>query len=74
MKGEIMPSIVEIDRAHLEKLMYEVKETLATDLLKPNLIAEKATVVTEEKAFCAIDLWKIHRNYQSAHLRFKSVL
>ncbi len=65
MKGEIMPSIVKIDRAHLEELMYEVKETLATGLLNTN---EQA----DEKMFCAIDLWKIHRNYKSAHLKFKS--
>ena len=67
MKGEIMPAIVKIDRAHLEELMYEVKETLATDLLNTNR-------PVEEKVFCAIDLWKIQRNYKSAHLRFKSIL
>jgi hypothetical protein len=67
MKGEIMPAIVKIDRAHLEELMYEVKETLATDLLNTNRHVE-------EKVFCAIDLWKIQRNYKSAHLRFKSIL
>jgi hypothetical protein len=66
MKGQIMPSIVKIDRAHLEELMYEVKETLATDLMNDNDQSDK-------KTFCAIDLWKIQRNYKSAHLRFKSV-
>ncbi len=65
MKGEIMPSIVKIDRAHLEELMYEVKETLATDLFQ-------VKELSDEKVFCAIDLWKIQRNYKSAHLKFKS--
>jgi hypothetical protein len=67
MKGEIMPSIVKIDRAHLEELMYEVKETLATDLMNSSKQAN-------DKMFCAIDLWKIHRSYKSAHLKFKSNL
>jgi hypothetical protein len=65
MKGQIMPAIVKIDRAHLDELMYEVKETLATDLMNEQVQANK-------KTFCAIDLWKIHRNSKSAHLNFKS--
>ena len=64
MKGEIMPSIVQIDRLHLEELMYEVKETLATDYATNNSMQKN-------KAFAAIDLWKIHRSYKSANISFK---
>ena len=64
MKGEIMPSIVKIDKAHLKELMYEVKETLATDFITSNN-QQKA------KSFTAIDLWKIHRSYKSANISFK---
>ena len=64
MKGSIMPSIVQIERVHLEELMYEVKETLATDYAINNG-TQKA------KIFAAIDLWKIHRNYKSANINFR---
>ena len=64
MKGEIMPSIVKIDRAHLEELMYEVKETLATDYATNKSMQKN-------KSFAAIDLWKIHRSYKSANINFK---
>ncbi|MBH2004293.1 MAG: hypothetical protein I8H66_06330 [Sphingobacteriia bacterium] len=65
MKGEIMPSIVQIDRQHLNELTHEVKETLATELTGDN--AQEAT-----KSFCAVDLWKIQNMKKSANLRFKS--
>ncbi len=64
MKGEIMPSIVKIDKAHLKELMFEVKETLATQF--SNLNDQKKV-----KSFSAIDLWKIQQNYKSANLKFK---
>ncbi len=62
-----MPSIVQIDRAHLEELMYEVKETLATDYATNNSLQKN-------KQFAAIDLWKIHRSYKSANINFKQNL
>lgn len=64
MKGEIMPSIVKIDKAHLKELMYEVKETLATDFIAPNNNQKS-------KTFAAIDLWRIQQNFKSANLNFK---
>lgn len=67
MKGEIMPSIVQIDRVHLKELMYEVKETLASDYATNNSMQKK-------KLFAAIDLWKIHRSYKSANINFKQNL
>lgn len=65
MKGEIMPSIVQIDRQHLNELTQEVKETLAT-----NLVADNNQANT--KSFGAVDLWRIQNMKKSAHLRFKS--
>lgn len=65
MKGEIMPSIVKIDAAHLRELVSEVNETLATDMFVQNREEKK-------KAFSAVDLWKIHREKRSANLNFKS--
>ncbi len=65
MKGDIMPSIVQIDAAQLSELVQEVKETLATEMFVQNRTEKK-------KAFNAIDLWKIHREKRSANLNFKS--
>jgi hypothetical protein len=65
MKGEIMPSIVQIDRQHLNELTQEVKETLATNLVEDNNQANT-------KSFGAVDLWRIQNMKKSAHLRFKS--
>jgi len=65
MKGEIMPSIVQIDRQHLNELTQEVKETLATDLAVNNNQAST-------KTFSTVDLWRIQNMKKSAHLRFKS--
>ncbi|TAG32235.1 MAG: hypothetical protein EAZ13_00325 [Sphingobacteriia bacterium] len=65
MKGDIMPSIVQIDAAQLSELVQEVRETLATEMFVQNREEKK-------KAFNAIDLWKIHREKRSANLNFKS--
>ncbi|HLD53831.1 MAG TPA: hypothetical protein VJA82_11035 [Sediminibacterium sp.] len=65
MKGEVMPSIVQIDKAHLSELVQEVRETLATDMFVQNREEKK-------KAFRAVDLWKIHREMKSANRNFKS--
>lgn len=65
MKGEIMPSIIKIDKAHLNDLVQEVKETLATEMFVQNREEKK-------KAFRAVDLWKIQREMKSANRNFKS--
>ena len=65
MKGEVMPSIVQMDKAHLNELVQEVKETLATDMFVQNRTEKK-------KAFRAVDLWKIHRDMKSANRNFQS--
>jgi hypothetical protein len=64
MKGDVMPAIVQIDKAHLNELVKEVKETIATDVVMPKAIARKAK-------FGLIDLWKIQRGMRSAHINFK---
>jgi hypothetical protein len=64
MKGDVMPSIVQIDRAHLNDLVKEVKETIATNVVMPEAASRKAK-------FGLIDLWKIQRGMRSAHINFK---
>jgi translation elongation factor EF-1beta len=64
MKGDVMPAIVKIDKAHLNELVKEVKETIATDVVMQNAITHKAK-------FGLIDLWKIQRGMRSAHINFK---
>lgn len=65
MKGEIMPSIVQIDRQHLNELTQEVKETLAINLAADNN-------QNSAKTFSNVDLWRIQNMKKSAHLRFKT--
>jgi len=57
MKGNFMPSLVQMDNETLQHLVAEVKETIATDinLAKPDKAAIKV-----------VDLWKIGKNRKSA--------
>jgi hypothetical protein len=65
MKNTTMPSIVHVDANTLNTLTTEVKETLA----------EPVSIDTAAPArFGLVDLWKIHRNSKSAHLKWRSVL
>lgn len=64
MKGDVMPGIVQIDRAHLNDLVKEVKETIATDVVMSKAVSRKTK-------FGLIDLWKIQRCMKSAHINFK---
>jgi hypothetical protein len=65
MKNTNMPSIAHLDANTLNTLTTEVKETLA----EPTSIHPAAPA-----RFGVIDLWKIHRNSKSAHLKWRSVL
>jgi hypothetical protein len=65
MKNTNMPPIAHVDANTLNTLTTEVKET----------IVETASINTAAPArFGVIDLWKIHRNSKSAHLKWRSVL
>jgi len=54
MKNDAMRSIITIEAEELNKLVSEVKETVATDVLK--------NVHDEQPVFQTIDLWNIRRN------------
>jgi hypothetical protein len=62
MKNDVMPSIVQMERKVLEKLVTEVKETLATD----TQLSSK-----NGNSFGLVDLWNIQKNMKSANRPFK---
>jgi hypothetical protein len=57
MKGNFMPSLVQMDNETLQHLVAEVKETIATDV---NLAKPVKTSIK------VVDLWKIEKNRKSA--------
>ncbi len=69
MKSNVMPSIVQIEANQLKQLVNEVKETVATGVIKVNNSKSK-----KAPSFGVIDLWNIHRKSKSAHLGWQSVL
>lgn len=65
MKNTNMTSIAHLDANTLNTLTTEVKETLAEPTSNNSAAPAR---------FGVIDLWKIHRNSKSAHLKWRSVL
>ena len=61
MNNHVMPSIVQMETETLRNLVREVKETVATDLVLPEI---------PERTFGIVDLWNIRRNAVSARSRF----
>jgi hypothetical protein len=61
MKGNFMPSLVQMDNSSLQHLVAEVKETIATDV---NLAKPARTSIK------VVDLWNIERNKKSATKTF----
>jgi hypothetical protein len=57
MMNDVMPSIIQMDAEELQKLVAEVKETVATVIQLPK---------TKEKSFGQLDMWNIRRNFKSA--------
>ena len=57
MKGNFMPSLVQMDNEALQHLVAEVKETIATDV---------ALAKPEKPSIKVVDLWKIGKNKKSA--------
>ena len=57
MKSDVMPSIVQIEAEILKGLVTEVKETLATQITKPEKPA---------RSFGIVDLWNIRRTAKTA--------
>ena len=59
MNSNVMPSIVQIEKENLEKLVTQVKETLATNInLQPTKI--------KNKSFGIVDMWNCQRNARTA--------
>ena len=54
-----MPSIVNIEKGKLRKLVEEVKETLATDV-------KTDTEGTNQKSFGIVDLWNRQKSLRTA--------
>ena len=54
----IMPSVIQIEKEHLQELVTEVKETVATNIY---LDTEK-----RNKKFGIVDMWNCHRNVRTA--------
>ena len=63
MKSNVMQSIVQIEANDLKNLVSEVKETVATGLIKVN--SAKSTATT---SFGIVDLWNIRRSRRTARL------
>lgn len=55
MKSDVVHSRVQMEPAILERLVTEVKETVATEVALPGARAPKST-------FSALNLWAIRRN------------
>ena len=60
MKNDVMPSIVQMETEELQKLVTQVKETVATIIRYPE--AKPAT----EKTFGSLDMWNIRKGFRSA--------
>ena len=57
MMNDVMPSIVQMEAEELQKLVAEVKETVASVIQLPK---------PKEKSFGHLDMWSIRRNFKSA--------
>ena len=62
MKGNVMPSLVQMEPEVLKILVTEVKETIATDI---------GGVKKPIRSFSIVDLWNIRRNSNPARNRFR---
>lgn len=62
MKGNVMPSLAQMEPELLKSLVTEVKETIATDI---------GEVQRPVRSFSVVDLWNIRRNSNSARSRFR---
>ncbi len=59
MNSNVMPSIVKIERESLEKLVEEVKETLATNL-------NRVSLHSKQKSFGIVELWNRQKSLRTA--------
>jgi hypothetical protein len=59
MNSNVMPSIVQIEKRNLEKLVAEVRETLATDINLKSSVKKQST-------FGIVDLWNCRNKMRTA--------
>ena len=57
MMNDVMPSIVQMDAEELQKLVAEVKETVASVIQLPT---------AREKSFGHLDMWKIRKTFRTS--------
>ena len=62
MKSNVMPSIVQIEAKELKQLVSEVRETVATRIVK---VSQKKPKVN---SFGIVDLWNVRRNVKTAQM------
>ncbi len=62
MKNNVMPSIVQIEAKELTQLVSEVRETVATRIVK---VSHKKTKVI---SFGIVDLWNVRRTVKTAQM------
>jgi hypothetical protein len=62
MKGNVMPSIVEMKPELLKSLETEVNETIADNMEESE---------TPHRSFSIVDLWNIRKNSNSIRNRFR---
>jgi hypothetical protein len=64
MKSDVMQSVVRMEQEVLDRLVAEVKETIATDVCVDR---------SAKRSFGAVDLWNIERKrkYAGNYLRFR---
>ena len=60
MKNDVMPSIVQMEKEELQKLVTQVKETVATIIRYPE------TKPATGKTFGSLDMWNIRKGFRSA--------
>ncbi len=59
MNSNVIPSIVKIEKESLRKLVEEVKETLADNIIT-------GTLGTKQKSFGIVDLWNRRKSMRTA--------
>ena len=58
MTSNVMPSVIQIEKENLKKLVTEVRETLATDI--------NVSKIIKHKKFGIADMWNCQRNVRTA--------
>ena len=60
MQNDVMPSVVQMEADELQKLVTEVKETVANFIQYPKTMPAKNT-------FSSLNMWNIRKGFRSAN-------